>query len=69
MGNAIDLLAPVWTHMTQVQPAREGIYLYDAAGAATPTSRRALASPTPAIATRAHRQAIQDQAANLIPAR
>jgi 4-aminobutyrate aminotransferase len=33
MGNGVDLLAPVWTHMTQVQPVRgEGIYLYDAAG-------------------------------------
>ena len=33
MGNGVDLLAPVWTHMTQVQPVRgEGVYLYDAAG-------------------------------------
>lgn len=33
MGNPVDLLAPVWTHMTQVQPVRgEGIYLFDAAG-------------------------------------
>ena len=33
MSNPIDLLAPVWTHMTQVQPVRgEGVYLYDAAG-------------------------------------
>lgn len=33
MGNPVDLLAPVWTHMTQVQPVRgEGVYLYDAAG-------------------------------------
>jgi 4-aminobutyrate aminotransferase-like enzyme len=33
MNNSIDLLAPVWTHMTQVQPVRgEGVYLYDAAG-------------------------------------
>lgn len=33
MSNPIDLLAPVWTHMTQVQPVRgEGIYLYDAGG-------------------------------------
>ncbi len=33
MSNPVDLLAPVWTHTTQVQPVRgEGIYLYDAAG-------------------------------------
>ncbi len=33
MGNPVDLLAPVWSHMTQVQPVRgEGVYLYDAAG-------------------------------------
>ncbi len=33
MNNPIDLLAPVWTHLTQVQPVRgEGVYLYDAAG-------------------------------------
>src|SRR4029078_8306013 len=33
MGNHVDLLAPVWSHMTQVQPVRgEGVYLYDAAG-------------------------------------
>jgi 4-aminobutyrate aminotransferase len=30
-----DLLAPVWTHLTRLQPVRgEGAYLYDAAGAA-----------------------------------
>ena len=33
MSDAANLLAPVWTHMTQVQPVRgEGIYLYDAQG-------------------------------------
>jgi 4-aminobutyrate aminotransferase len=33
MSDATKLLAPVWTHMTQMQPVRgEGIYLYDAAG-------------------------------------
>lgn len=33
MGNGVDLLAPVWTHLTQMQPVRgEGVYLYDAAG-------------------------------------
>ena len=33
MSDPTKLLAPVWTHMTQVQPVRgEGIYLYDAAG-------------------------------------
>lgn len=30
---SLDLLAPVWTHLTEIQPVRgEGIYLYDAAG-------------------------------------
>ncbi len=33
MSDATTLLAPVWTHMTQIQPVRgEGIYLFDAAG-------------------------------------
>ena len=33
MSNPFDLLAPVWTHMTHIQPVRgEGIYLYDADG-------------------------------------
>ncbi|MCS6826631.1 MAG: aminotransferase class III-fold pyridoxal phosphate-dependent enzyme [Caldilinea sp.] len=33
MRNPIDLLSPVWTHLTQVQPVRgEGVYLYDADG-------------------------------------
>jgi 4-aminobutyrate aminotransferase len=32
-NNTLDLLAPVWTHLTEIQPVRgEGIYLYDAAG-------------------------------------
>ena len=31
--NALDLLAPVWTHLTTIQPVRaEGIYFYDADG-------------------------------------
>lgn len=33
MSNPVDLLAPVWTHLTHIQPVRaEGIYLYDADG-------------------------------------
>jgi 4-aminobutyrate aminotransferase len=33
MSNSLDLLSPVWSHMTQLQPARaEGIYFFDAAG-------------------------------------
>ena len=33
MDLSLDLLAPVWTHLTQIQPVRgEGVYLYDAAG-------------------------------------
>jgi len=31
--DSLDLLSPVWSHLTQIQPERgEGIYLYDAAG-------------------------------------
>lgn len=33
MGQPLDLLAPVWSHLTNIQPARaEGIYLYDEEG-------------------------------------
>ncbi|RME81678.1 MAG: aminotransferase class III-fold pyridoxal phosphate-dependent enzyme [Caldilineae bacterium] len=33
MSTGVELLAPVWTHLTQLQPARaEGIYFYDADG-------------------------------------
>ncbi|GIV67638.1 aspartate aminotransferase family protein [Caldilinea sp.] len=33
MRNPINLLSPVWTHLTHVQPVRgEGVYLYDADG-------------------------------------
>ncbi|MFN8443467.1 MAG: aminotransferase class III-fold pyridoxal phosphate-dependent enzyme [Caldilineaceae bacterium] len=33
MSNGTELLAPVWSHLTQMQPVKaEGIYLYDAEG-------------------------------------
>lgn len=33
MTQATELLAPVWTHLTDIQPVRgEGVYLYDATG-------------------------------------
>lgn len=33
MTHSLDLLSPVWTHLTHIQPVRgEGVYLYDAAG-------------------------------------
>lgn len=33
MNENLDLLSPVWTHLTQIQPERaEGIYIYDADG-------------------------------------
>ena len=33
MKNSLDLLSPVWTHLTQIQPVKgEGIYIYDAEG-------------------------------------
>jgi 4-aminobutyrate aminotransferase len=32
-NDTLDLLAPVWTHLTDIQPVRgEGVYLYDADG-------------------------------------
>ena len=34
MTEKLDLLSPVWTHLTQIQPERaEGIYLFDKDGA------------------------------------
>ena len=33
MKNSVDLLSPVWTHLTQIQPVKaEGLYVYDADG-------------------------------------
>jgi 4-aminobutyrate aminotransferase len=33
MSKSLDLLSPVWTHLTDLQPVRaEGIYIYDSAG-------------------------------------
>ena len=33
MSNGSELLAPVWSHLTQMQPVKaEGVYLYDAEG-------------------------------------
>jgi len=33
MNENLDLLSPVWTHFTQIQPERaEGIYIYDGDG-------------------------------------
>ncbi|HRW48598.1 MAG: aminotransferase class III-fold pyridoxal phosphate-dependent enzyme [Caldilinea sp.] len=67
MGNAIDLLAPVWTHMTQVQPARaEGIYLYDAAGARYTDFTSGIGVTNTGHCHPRIVKAIQDQAANLI---
>jgi len=33
MSNGVELLSPVWSHLTQIQPVRaEGLYIYDADG-------------------------------------
>ena len=33
MTNPLDILSPVWTHLTCIQPVRgEGVYLFDSAG-------------------------------------
>ena len=67
MGNTIDLLSPVWTHMTQVQPARaEGIYLYDAAGARYTDFTSGIGVTNTGHCHPRVVKAIQDQAANLI---
>jgi len=67
MGNSIDLLSPVWTHMTQVQPARaEGIYLYDAAGARYTDFTSGIGVINTGHCHPRIVKAIQDQAANLI---
>ena len=67
MGNPIDLLAPVWTHMTQVQPVRaEGIYLYDAAGARYTDFTSGIGVTNTGHCHPKVVQAIQEQAANLI---
>ena len=67
MGNGVDLLAPVWTHMTQVQPVRgEGVYLYDAAGRRYTDFTSGIGVTNTGHCHPRVVQAIQDQAGRLI---
>jgi 4-aminobutyrate aminotransferase len=67
MSNPIDLLAPVWTHMTQVQPVRgEGVYLYDAAGRRYTDFTSGIGVTNTGHCHPRVVQAIQDQAGRLI---
>lgn len=67
MRNPIDRLAPVWTHMTHVQPVRgEGAYLYDAEGARYLDFTSGIGVTNTGHAHPRVVQAIQEQASALI---
>jgi 4-aminobutyrate aminotransferase len=67
MGNPVDLLAPVWSHMTQVQPVRgEGVYLYDAGGQRYTDFTSGIGVTNTGHCHPRVVQAIQQQAAHLI---
>lgn len=67
MSNPVDLLAPVWTHMTQVQPVRgEGVYLYDAANTQYTDFTSGIGVTNTGHCHPQVVRAIQDQANNLI---
>ncbi|MBW7882980.1 MAG: aminotransferase class III-fold pyridoxal phosphate-dependent enzyme [Caldilineaceae bacterium] len=67
MSNLVDLLSPVWTHLTQVQPARaEGIYLYDADGNRYTDFTSGIGVTNTGHCHPRVVNAIQEQAANLI---
>lgn len=67
MRNPIELLAPVWTHMTHVQPVRgEGVYLYDAEGARYLDFTSGIGVTNTGHAHPRIVQAIQEQASALI---
>ena len=63
----IDLLSPVWTHLTQLQPARaEGIYFYDADGQRTIDFTSGIGVTNTGHCHPRVVQAIQEQAEKLI---
>ncbi len=67
MTNDINLLSPVWTHLTQIQPARaEGIYFYDADGQRYTDFTCGIGVTNTGHCHPKVVKAIQDQAANLI---
>jgi 4-aminobutyrate aminotransferase len=64
---SIELLAPVWTHLTQIQPVRaEGIYLYDAHGRRYTDFTSGIGVTNTGHCHPQIVQAIQTQAANLL---
>jgi 4-aminobutyrate aminotransferase len=64
---SLDLLSPVWSHLTQIQPERgEGIYLYDAAGTRYTDFTSGIGVTNTGHCHPRVVKAIQDQAAKLI---
>lgn len=67
MGNSLDLLSPVWTHTTLIQPVRgEGVYLYDADGNRYTDFTSGIGVTNTGHAHPRIVKAIQEQAADLI---
>ncbi len=67
MADSFSLLAPVWTHLTQIQPVRgEGIYLYDAEGQRYTDFTSGIGVTNTGHCHPRVVQAIQEQAAQLI---
>ncbi len=67
MATGVDLLSPVWSHLTQIQPERgEGIYLYDAAGTRYTDFTSGIGVTNTGHCHPRVVQAIQEQAAKLI---
>lgn len=63
----VDLLSPVWSHMTHIQPVRaEGIYLYDEHGTRYTDFTSGIGVTNTGHCHPTVVQAIQEQAANLI---
>jgi len=67
MNNAFELLSPVWTHLTTIQPVKaEGIYLYDEDGKRYTDFTCGIGVTNTGHCHPKVVKAIQDQAANLI---
>jgi 4-aminobutyrate aminotransferase len=67
MTNAFELLSPVWTHLTTIQPVKaEGIYLYDGDGKRYTDFTCGIGVTNTGHCHPKVVKAIQDQAANLI---
>ena len=67
MAKSIDLLSPVWTHLTDIQPVKgNGIYLYDEAGTRYTDFTSGIGVTSTGHCHPNVVQAVQEQAANLI---